>query len=243
MKRNENIMSAGISSLMSIILLVIGALLGAVITFLIAGQRAGDEPDDEQTTEPKRKPSDVPGKLRSAGFEEAARLWRDAEGHLAIEMNSIAFTTAKEMNQSAQEKATALARNWLTWLGIKPTSKSAPASSAADDINLEKLNLNVPAAAKISSKPLPAIGDDTDKLPDIPKESIVVQIDNILQEMLAGSELEHRGIHLDEGANMGVTVWVGNTSFHGIDQVSDPVIAKVIKEAVAEWERRSVPNR
>ena len=235
-------MSAGISSLMLIILLVMGALLGAVVTFLIVGQRSDNEPD-EQTTEPKREQYNPPPALRNGNFEETARLWRDTEGHLAIEMNGLTFITAKEMNPAALEKADALARNWLAWLGKEAPPKPPPAVSVVDDAALEKLKINAPHVTRASAKPLPIITEEAEKLPEIPKESIVVQIDNILQEMLAGSALEDRSIHLDESANMGVTVWVGNTSFSGIDQVSDPVIATVIRKAVAEWERRSVPNR
>ncbi|MDX9865876.1 MAG: hypothetical protein RBT34_13815 [Anaerolineaceae bacterium] len=235
-------MSAEISSWMSVILLVIGALLGAVVTFLIAGQRSDHEPD-EQTTEPKRKQNNPPPELLNGNFEEAARLWRDSEGRLTIEMNGIAFKTAQEMNPSAQEKANALARNWLAWLGKEAPPTAAPAANPVDDTVLEKLKLGIPASARVSSKPLSILGEENEKIPDIPKESIVVQIDNILQDMLAGSTLEDRCIHLDEGANMGVVVWVGNQSFQGIDQVNDPIIAKVIRKAVTEWERRSVPNR
>lgn len=236
-------MSVGNSSILSIILLVIGALVGAVITFLVAGQRSEDGPEDEQTTEPKHKQSDMPAELKYDNFEEAARLWRNAEGRLAIEMNGVSFTNAKEMNPAAQEAADSLIRECFAWLGKEPPQIGAPVASETDDIALEELNLNAPAASRIASRPLLVVEDDADKLPDIPKESMIEQIDNILQEMLAGSALDDRGIHLVEGANMSVIVWVGSQSFQGIDQVSDPVIAKVIRKAVAEWERRSTPNR
>lgn len=229
--------------MMSIILLVIGALLGAVITFLIAGQRSEDGPGDEQNTEPKHKQNGRPAKLINGDFEEAASLWHNAEGHLAIEMNGIAFTAAKEMNPATQDTADALVRECFAWLGKEAPPKVKPAANNVDDVTLEELNLSVPAVAPIASRPLPKVDDDADKLPDIPKESMIEQIDNILQEMLAGSALKDRGIHLVEGANMSVIVWVGSQSFQGIDQVSDPIIAKVIKKAVAEWERRSTPNR
>jgi hypothetical protein len=242
-KKDKITMVVGNSSLISIILLAIGALVGALITFLIAGQRSENEPDDEQTTEPERKQSDIPAELKYDNFEEAARIWRNAEGRLAIEMNGVSFTNAKEMNPAAQGAADALVRECFAWLGKAAPPKTTPAASNVDDIALEKLNLSTPATAQIASRPLLKVEDDPDKVPDIPKESMIEQIDNILQSMLAGSELEDRSIHLVEGANMGVIVWVGNESFQGIDQVSDPVIAKVIQKAVAEWERRSTPNR
>ncbi len=132
-------MSAGISSLMSVILLVIGALLGAVVTYLIAGQRSENEPD-EQTTGSKHKQNSPPPELVNGGYTESARLWRNAENRLAIEMNGVVFKTAKEMNPSAQETADGLARSWLAWLGKEAPPKTAPAAPAVDDAVLEELN-------------------------------------------------------------------------------------------------------
>lgn len=229
-------MSAGNSPLMMIILLVIGALLGAVITYLVTGQ------NPENNNEEEEEDADLAAKPEIPGLEKAAVLYHNAEGRLVTKLNGLTFNSVKEMNPAAMETADALAREWFTWLGTQAPLQPTPAAVPTDDTALEELHLNTPAASKIAARPRLPIEEEDKKVPEAPKESMIEQIDNILQDMLAGSELDDRGIHLVEGANMGVIVWVGSQSYQGIDQVADPVIAKVIKKAVGEWERRSVPN-
>lgn len=67
-------------------------------------------------------------------------------------------------------------------------------------------------------------------------KSIVLQIEDILQDMIAGTELAERGIHLMEDPVRGVIVQVGLDNYEGIDAVPDPQIKGVIQSAVQEWE-------
>lgn len=69
--------------------------------------------------------------------------------------------------------------------------------------------------------------------------SIVGQIDAVLQEILASSPLRSRGIRLVEDGHEGVIVWVGLEHFSGIEAVPYSEVKQVIRQAVAEWERRS----
>ena len=69
--------------------------------------------------------------------------------------------------------------------------------------------------------------------------SIVEQIDEILQEMLTASATENRAIRLIEEPNQGVSVWIGLTRYHSIDEVEDPDALQIIQAAVSEWEKRS----
>ena len=67
-------------------------------------------------------------------------------------------------------------------------------------------------------------------------KSIVLQIEDILQDMIAGSELALRGVHLIEDPIKGVIVQVGLEYYEGIDSVPDPYIKGIIQSAVKEWE-------
>jgi hypothetical protein len=67
-------------------------------------------------------------------------------------------------------------------------------------------------------------------------KSIVMQIDDILQEMLAGGSLAGLGIHLFEDPKMGVMVKVGSNNYEGIDSVSDAEIKAALRAAVKRWE-------
>lgn len=68
-------------------------------------------------------------------------------------------------------------------------------------------------------------------------KSIVAQIEDILQDMLVGGPLAHRGIHLNEDPVRGVIVSDGIHRYEGIDSVPDPEVKAIIRAAVAEWEK------
>jgi hypothetical protein len=74
--------------------------------------------------------------------------------------------------------------------------------------------------------------------PEPPPRSIAAQIDEILQEMLENSALASRGIRLMELPGKGMVVMVGLNQYEGVEAVPDDEIRQLIRNAVAEWERR-----
>ena len=70
-------------------------------------------------------------------------------------------------------------------------------------------------------------------------DSMVEQIDNILQEVIQNSEKPDRKIRLVEEPKEGVIVWIANEHFIGIDAVPDPIVKDLIRMAVKEWDRRT----
>lgn len=68
-------------------------------------------------------------------------------------------------------------------------------------------------------------------------KSIVMQIEDVLQDMIASTPMAHRGIHLIEDPIRGVIVKVGAEQYEGIDSVADPEVKATIRAAVAEWEK------
>lgn len=92
-----------------------------------------------------------------------------------------------------------------------------------------------PAAAK------PGIIAKEDR-PAAPANSIVTQIDTVLQARLVGTPLAERGIFLTESPQGGVIVYVGLTPYNGIDEVPDPEIKAAIRAAITEWENKYTPG-
>jgi hypothetical protein len=78
--------------------------------------------------------------------------------------------------------------------------------------------------------------------PAAPATSIVGQIDSVLQEQLAGTPLEERGIFLAQSPDGGVMVYVGLTKYLGIDDVPDPEIKAAIRAAITVWENKYTPG-
>lgn len=69
--------------------------------------------------------------------------------------------------------------------------------------------------------------------------SIVEQVDGVLQELLESSLFKGRNIRLTEMPNKGVTVWVGNEYYDGINAVPDEDVKQIIRQAVKNWEESS----
>jgi hypothetical protein len=78
--------------------------------------------------------------------------------------------------------------------------------------------------------------------PSAPATSIVGQIDSVLQERLAGTPLEERGIFLSQSPDGGVMVYVGLTKYMAIDDVPDADIKAAIRAAITEWENKYTPG-
>lgn len=78
--------------------------------------------------------------------------------------------------------------------------------------------------------------------PSTPANSIVGQIDSILQARLEGTPLGERGIFLTQSPEGGVMVYVGLTRYNGVDDVPDPEVKAAIRAAISEWEDRYTPG-
>lgn len=66
--------------------------------------------------------------------------------------------------------------------------------------------------------------------------SIIDQINAIFDEMIVGTPLAERSIHLAQDPTLGVTVQVGLVHYDGIDSVPDEEIRAALKAAVKKWE-------
>lgn len=78
--------------------------------------------------------------------------------------------------------------------------------------------------------------------PSAPATSIVGQIDSVLQERLAGTPLQERGVFLAQSPDGGVMVYVGLTKYMAIDDVPDAEIKAAIRAAITEWENKYTPG-
>jgi hypothetical protein len=138
-----------------------------------------------------------------------------------------------------------------------PRSASPPASPrpATVDERLNALGAPAPERPTVPPAPEPAAARRTaqpsaarpstiakEDRPAAPANSIVSQIDSVLQDQLAGTPLEERGIFLTQSPEGGVTVYVGLTRYSAIDDVPDPEIKAAIRAAIAEWENKYTPG-
>ena len=137
---------------------------------------------------------------------------------------------------------------------VSVSRPSAPPPSTLDDrlsafggASPQREPAPPPAAPPLTPRPVqpPAARPSTiakEDRPAAPANSIVGQIDAVLQERLAGTSLSDRGVFLTQSPEGGVSVYVGLTRYNGIDDVPDPEIKAAIRAAIAEWENKYTPG-
>lgn len=122
----------------------------------------------------------------------------------------------------------------------EPPGRAAPASTTSVSSPPAASRLPDPGPGR-NTTPRAAIIAKEDR-PVAPANSIVSQIDAVLQARMAGTPLEERGIFLTESPEGGVAVYIGLTRYSGIDEVPDPDIKAAIRAAIAEWENKYTPG-
>ena len=221
-------------------------LLFVYVFGLIEGRGQGykkrkAEEQQEQKEQPPAKPEtitvDDPGILRIKRDNEAFIL--DLEG---TRVNPISLSPEQRKRLIEILNIT---RHWLE-------GRSTPApTQAVTELPPRPLEKPIPAPLPPASPapapnpqpttPKPATIAKEDR-PSAPANSIVTQIDTILQARLAGTPLEERGIFLTQSPEGGVMVYVGLTPYHGVDEVPDPEIKAAIRAAISEWEDKYTPG-
>ena len=138
---------------------------------------------------------------------------------------------------SAKYSLIALLTVMRPWIEGKPAAGASvpPPLPAAPSPAREPAFTPAPVAAPIAP---PAKKEEKPAAP----LSIVGQIDEILQERLAGTALEVRGIKLVESPEGGAIVVVGSQKFAGVGEVTDPQIQAEIRAAIAAWEKKYTPG-
>ena len=131
----------------------------------------------------------------------------------------------------APSESTSISDRLEAFGGTRTESRPAPVDPARP----------LSPSAPPSSAPKPATNSKEDR-PVAPANSIVGQIDSILQARLEGTSLADRGIFLTQSPEGGVNVYIGLTRYNGVDDVPDPEIKAAIRAAIAEWEDKYTPG-
>jgi hypothetical protein len=131
------------------------------------------------------------------------------------------------------------------WLEGKPAAMPSSTTPPAPPPQPAAISPGMPTsqAAPPNRPAAPKSGSIAkEERPVAPANSIVGQIDSILQARIAGTGLEERGVFLAQSPEGGVMVYVGLTKFMGVDEVPDEEIKSAIRAAIAEWEKKYTPG-
>lgn len=142
-------------------------------------------------------------------------LIRDPDtGKLAIQVGNRLFGSMSELkNTEAWEQIGELFEELHAWMTVvPPQTPSAPRTPKT-------------GAAEPTKKAPAAL-------------SMVEEINEILAEKLTASETAPQGVHLAEGGDGSIRVFIGVQGY-AMDQVPNEEVRRLIREAVSEWESRA----
>jgi hypothetical protein len=239
----------------------IAALLFVYAFGLVEGRGKGykkrkAEEDQERSNRPPANPEPVvrivddPGLLRIR--QERGAFSLDLDG-TRLDPSSISADQRKRLIEILN-----VVRPWLEGKAAPasvgnaamPPARSTPPAPAAVQLAATSSPVSPPQASPAGdanvtpsrpASPRPGTIAKEDR-PVSPANSIVSQIDTVLQTRLADTPLEERGIFLTESPEGGVAVYVGLTRYHGIDEVPDAEIKAAIRAAIKEWEDSYTPG-
>jgi cell division protein FtsN len=231
----------------------IAGLLFVYIFGLLEGRSKGyKKRKAEEVQEKKDQPPLQPPPVITAVDDPGLLRIKNEDGSLTLDLDG-AKVNPTRMSPEQRRRLIELLNLMRPWLEGHPVSAPAqaepapaqPRSTSRDQTPAAPAPVQPatasprPAAQAISQKSATIAKEDR---PSAPANSIVSQIDSILQARLAGTSLEDRGIFLTQSPEGGVAVYVGLTRYDGIDEVPDTEIKTVIRAAIAEWEQKFTPG-
>ena len=209
-------------------------------------RKTEEEQEPKGKPEPSSNPSTVTVEVNDPGLMRI----KNENGYLTLDLDGTRVDTSSL--SSDQRKRLIEMLNFIRpWLENKPAP--APPTMTPPTLSQPASVTNArPATPAVSASVTPQPGAQTQDRsaastaksdrPAAPANSIVGQIDSILQERLVGTPLEGRGIFLAQSPEGGVNVYVGLTRYNGVDDVPDPEIKAAIRAAISEWEDKYTPG-
>jgi len=178
--------------------------------------------------------------------ESVLKIWREPdEDDLIIELGDKEYKKSINLSGKQRSQLHNLILELNDWLVSTPYKKNETdyqihtAKVSPDQENGEvakpKLNFN-PVTMLVN-----ALQADIPKS-QLPIESIVSQIDEVLQEKIKNSPLEGEPIRLMELPGKGMVVIIGLKQYDSVDEVPQGEIKDMIRSAVKEWEQRGIED-
>jgi hypothetical protein len=201
-------------------------------------------------------------------LSELARLMRNLQTQeMVVKMDGKPYKTADELSPTQLRRLSLASNVLLKWLDqstpssepmqepppelyatpaqpvtqeLIPSPSSLKPSETSPDYNPPFVAGSVEEIKPVSTQLPDLVGGFLKPTPKTEPEikSIASQINEILQVQLVGTDLDSRGISVNDGNDRGVMVTLDGNQYQGVMEVPDEDVRRAIRSAVLEWETR-----
>ncbi len=219
--------------LLTLLFVTVGFIVGALITVWWFERNRKHEKAEQEAA---RLVVEEGENTRQQKYREVVRLWRDRKtNRLVVDCSGKVYPNLSSLSDEQRQSLESVIREWAVWLGLGRHSQKTTASPP-QPAPVKPVPVSVPQPVIITPVPQavpPAAPEDS------AAQTMVAQINEIVQSRLPGSVLAGHAIRIIESPRDGVVVWVNGTRYIGVDEVADPQVRDFLHEAVAEWEKRA----
>jgi hypothetical protein len=208
-----------------LVIFCIGAAIGALIERAMKGR----------STQPPALPPSNNNKLANEGDVEILSAWRTRNNKVWLGMNGNRMDNKAALQPGQYQRLLSLVLDLRPWLETVEPAAPEPESVPQPVRPVAPAPVVTQPPVQAGKKKSALAGEGIKSAPVL--ESIIQQIDKVLQAKLATSEFKDRGIQLIEGPGGIVIVKDGINRYEGVDVIPDPEVKTLIRQAVADWEK------
>jgi hypothetical protein len=192
------------------IFFLIGIAIGGLIEHALKGRSTPSQPDPTSNN-----------KLAGTGDVEVFGAWRTGSNRVWLEMDGKRVENKEALLPEQRQRLLNLV------LDLRPWLETARPVAPAPEVPVQPVQNMISKSALEGGEPTP----------EPALESIIEQINKVLQIKLANSVFIDRGIQLTEGPGGIVIIKDGVNRYEGIEAVPDLQIKTLIQQAVTDWEK------
>jgi hypothetical protein len=224
-----------------IVVAAIFMIVGVLFGLLIAGMKNPENGKKNAQGDKQRR------------LTPLVQLWRDQQTQLLVlEIDGEKYFTRSEMRRGLIEALEKVSLELRIWLGVSKVAElnrlssertEAPAA-VISPVSIKPVNPlpSQPEVQPISTDMTAVLSSAVSSVLRKPETArpatMAAQINEILQQKLLNSTLSRLDIRVMDDPEGGVLVAVGDERFNSVSDVTDPQIQALLRECVAEWEKR-----
>ena len=214
-----------------LVIFCIGAAIGGLIERALKRRSAQPPPQPPATS---TTPTSNRDPLAEEDDVEVLSAWRTRSNKVWLDMDGTRLNDKTALQTGQYQRLLALVMDLRPWL---ETSRPAtPRPEAPPPPLRPAAPTPAPTQAPVQVGKKNGATADEAKPPAPVLDSIIQQIDKVLQAKLETSTFKDRGIQLVEGPGGIVIVKDGINRYEGVDAIPDPQVKTLIQQAVTDWE-------